>query len=182
MTEPAAGRLQFAGREGLQRATSCPTLVQIFDDSGGIVATAYLWPADAMPEYEPKQDEPADPPPDDTVVAAPNPTDSAGPTDSTTESRVTFETPPKKPVIKPILLGTAGAAIVTSGVLNGLAYQSRRSYDGVLEGTEEQTSTPEEKQDALDFDRQQTHGKVISSAVLGIAGIGLGTTALVVRF
>ncbi len=51
---PKVGRIEFDGRESLERATSWPTLVQLFADDGSVTYTGYLTPGDALPEYDAK--------------------------------------------------------------------------------------------------------------------------------
>lgn len=50
---PAAngGFLSFDGKEGLERPSNWPTLVQVFTDAADVLETAYLRPGDAMPAY-----------------------------------------------------------------------------------------------------------------------------------
>lgn len=48
---PLQGSLRFDGVEGRERPTSWSTVVQVLDGDGGVVATEYLYPGDAMPAY-----------------------------------------------------------------------------------------------------------------------------------
>lgn len=48
---PAEGRLTFDGREGLERTTSWPTILQVFDVDGSVRATRYLTPGEPLPDY-----------------------------------------------------------------------------------------------------------------------------------
>ncbi|MFH1464000.1 MAG: hypothetical protein ABIO70_06425 [Pseudomonadota bacterium] len=51
---PQRGHLAFDGREGLQRPASWPTVVQLFDEQGAVLASAWLWPGEPLPTYAPR--------------------------------------------------------------------------------------------------------------------------------
>ena len=48
---PVSGTIRFDGVPGLERPTSWSSFVQVLDANGRVVATAYLFPGDAMPAY-----------------------------------------------------------------------------------------------------------------------------------
>ena len=52
--EPKEGRIEFDGREALERPMSWPTLVQLFNDDGSVRFTGYLAPGDTLPAYDAK--------------------------------------------------------------------------------------------------------------------------------
>ncbi len=51
LAEPAGGHLMLDARDSLKRPTAWPTLFQLVDDEGSVLATAYLWPDDTTPPY-----------------------------------------------------------------------------------------------------------------------------------
>lgn len=143
--EPASGSLQFDARTTLERPAAWPTIYQRLDESGAVVETAYLMPADPVPTYPMKQVR--------IVAVAPQP-EPIGPTDP--------PRPVAPPLRTPLLVGTVAAAAST-GLLYGLA--------GVSHATFHDTSTPDADLDGL---RTRTNTLVVTSAVTGALTVGLG--------
>jgi len=54
IAEPIAGSVALDGTVGLERPSERPSLVQVMDGDGAVIATRYLFPSDAMPPYPAK--------------------------------------------------------------------------------------------------------------------------------
>lgn len=96
---PLAGGLRFDGQAASARPARWPTLVQVLDPDGRTVASAYLFPGDALPPY----------------LAAPS---AERPASS-----------PGARAPRLVLLGSSVALAVGAGVTWGLAGAAERSFD-----------------------------------------------------
>lgn len=97
---PAEGRISFDGLPTRMRPRDWPTVVQIFDASGGVRTTRWVRPGDAVPRYEAS----------DGVLVEERLRSSRA-----TDARV------------PLLVG-AGAGLVASGVLWAMAADAHADY------------------------------------------------------
>lgn len=101
---PRDGAVRFDGVEGLDRPTRWPTLVQVQDANGVPVASAYLFPGDAMPAYPMLAAEPQD-----------------------ARARTGGEAPQRRARLA--LAGGSLAAGIAAGALYGLAAGSASDFD-----------------------------------------------------
>ena len=148
---PVQGSLRFDGVEGRERPVGWSTLVQVFDGTGAVIATAYLYPGDAMPAYAAVVE----------PVAARGSDGSAGSTGGRALSRkVGFG-----------LIGAGVGSALGAGALYGLASASNADFNA---------DHPEWDEGDLLRSQTHTNNLVIASGALGVLAAGAGLSAALV--
>jgi hypothetical protein len=155
---PLSGYLQFDGRSGTDRPTGWPTVVQLVGADGAIAETAYAWPADPLPDYEPAPGGKVGRP--STVATGPGTVGPSPEAPSSAGGGVGVSIP---------LAIAGGAAVITSAVLYGVAAGASGQYHD--------ETTPYGDLDQL---RGRTNGLQAASVGVGVAALGVGVTAVVV--
>lgn len=161
---PAEGALLWDGRAGLARPTGRPTLMQRTDESGAVVWTGLLRPADALPDYPVK-----------AVAATPEvpPPAAEVPAERT-----------RHPAVRVALLAGAGglaAVAITGGVI------ARATHTAYNEHFEQTINDPSDQQIAAFWARadqlRSTHNTWVGVAgAAGAAALSAATLGLVVRW
>lgn len=148
---PLSGSLRFDGVEGLERPTRWPTLVQVLEPSGRPMATAYLYPGDAMPTYPM-----AKPPPGAVAEVGTGEIVPAGPS------------PRRK-------LGFAiGGVGILSGIAAGALYGAAAAAASDFEADH-----PAWTRDDLVASQGRANALVISSGSAAALALGAGATAFI---
>ncbi len=144
---PSDGYLLFDGREGDERPGSWPTVVQLVGSDGAVRASAWAWPDDPLPSYQPAPKvelQPATPTGPVPVAAAGEPAAA------------------RKP-----LLAAAGASAAASIATLVLSRQAASRYA-------DPASTGEQELEQL---RSRANGLLLASGGTAVLAVGLGVAA-----
>lgn len=144
--EILSGGIQLDGRPARERPIELPTLAQVFRDDGSVQQTAWVRPGEPLPDY---------------AIALP----TAGIAAIQIEPLAAEPLPtgPRPKHISRPLLGGAGGAIVTSGLLFAAASVSHERFAD--------PATPYADLNGLE---KRTNSLTTASAVAGVVGLGLG--------
>ncbi|MEZ4239191.1 MAG: hypothetical protein R3F59_24160 [Myxococcota bacterium] len=149
---PLDGRLTFDGAPSTHRPLEQPTLVQLFDGSGAITDTAYLWPGEPLPRYAPRPE-----------VEGHGQVQTEGRGGGTPVDAL------RSGPDRPLLTGAAFTAVAAVGLYAG-AFVVHRRYEDV--------GTPFGTLGAL---RTTNNALVVGSGAAAGTAVGLGVTAFLVR-
>jgi len=139
--EILSGGIQLDGRPARERPVDLPTIAQVFRDDGSVQQTAWVPPGASLPDY---------------AIAAPTAGIAAIEIDP-------LPTGPRPKHLSKPLLGGAGGALVTSGLLFAAASASHARFAD--------PATPYADLNSLE---KRTNSLTTASAVAGVVGLGLG--------
>ncbi|RME22682.1 MAG: hypothetical protein D6798_15240 [Deltaproteobacteria bacterium] len=157
---PAEARIYFDGVETLQRPLSWPSVVQLAEDDGTVIATAWVEANGELPAYRPEG----------VAVAAP-PSDLPATADAATDLAATPSPSPGPSAMSrkwPWVAGSAAMAVTTGALFAASRSAASTYYDPQTTGEEELSTL-----------RSRANGLLFASAGTAAATVGLGVVAIV---
>lgn len=157
---PLGGSVRLDGRDAAARPTDRPTIFQLFDDTGALLATEYLQPSN--PVTVPTV-------PAATAASTLPPAMPAPPSPLTSPATPAGDPGPNKAM----LLGGVGGLLI-SGVLYGIAGAVEADYDGLAPSAANRSQ--------FEGLYATNHGLVVGAGVTAAVSVAVGAASFVVRW